>query len=225
MASSLRRSVYRACLSISNYQFSPSSKIKIVLRLQPPSYRHTYYTKARSAPTMNPDAQNIISFWFNRPPMEWIIAPGGLDAQIKSKFGDLVLRARRNELENWTTDPEASVALVALLEQFPRNIFRGSAEAFTSDAKAYDVATKAIAQGFDKQVTVIQASALYMPLMQQESIISLIAARCLFEALKPRCGNEEEHKWVGMGIAASVSNVLVWTTCDICTDFVRQYSE
>ncbi|KAF2269982.1 DUF924-domain-containing protein [Lojkania enalia] len=152
---------------------------------------------------MDPDAKRVVAFWFNRPPMEWIIAPEGLDAQLKSEFGDLVLKARRNELDDWATEPEASLALVALLDQFSRNIFRGSPDAFSADAKAWETATKAIARDFDKQVTVIQASAFYMPLMHQESLISLIAARCLFETLKPRCVSDEEHKWVDMGIAAS----------------------
>ncbi|CAN8096461.1 unnamed protein product [Discula destructiva] len=122
---------------------------------------------------------------------------------MKSNFGDLVLKARRNELDDWAAEPEGSLALVAMLDQFSRNIFRGSPEAFSSDQKACDIATKAIARDFDKRVTVIQASAFYMPLMQQESLISLIAARCLLEALKPRCSSDEEHKWVGMGVAAS----------------------
>jgi uncharacterized protein (DUF924 family) len=156
---------------------------------------------------MNTDAKRVVAFWFNRPPIEWIIAPEGLDAQMKSEFGDLVLKARSNELDDWVTEPEGSVALVALLDQFPRNIFRGSPEAFSSDKKAWETATRAIAHDFDKQVTVIQASALYMPLMQQESLISVIASRCLFEALKPRCTTDEEHRWVDMGIAASKRHV------------------
>jgi len=152
---------------------------------------------------MNPDVKRIIAFWFNRNPMEWIIAPEGLDAQMKSEFENLVLKARRNELDNWAAEPEASLALVVLLDQFSRNIFRGSPDTFSADGKAWETATKAIAQDFDKQATVIQASAFYMPLMHQESLISLIAARCLFEALKPRCVSTEEHDWVDMGIAAS----------------------
>ncbi|KAF2874714.1 hypothetical protein BDV95DRAFT_297484 [Massariosphaeria phaeospora] len=156
---------------------------------------------------MNTDVKRVIAFWFNRPPLEWIIAPEGLDAQLKSEFGDLVLKARRNELEDWATEPDGSVALVAMLDQFSRNLFRGSSDAFTADKKAWETATSAIARDFDKQVTVIQASALYMPLMNQESLISLIAARCLFEALKPRCVSEEEHKWVDMGIMASKRHI------------------
>lgn len=56
---------------------------------------------------------------------------------------------------------------------------------------------------FAQQVSVIKASALYMPLMQHESLISLIATRSLCEGLKTRCTNEEEHKWVDMATVAS----------------------
>jgi uncharacterized protein (DUF924 family) len=156
---------------------------------------------------MNLDVKRIVTFWFNRPPMEWIIAPEGLDAQLKSEFGDLVLKARRNELDDWAAQPEGNLALVILLDQFSRNIFRGSPDAFSADAKAWEIALKAIARDFDKQVTVIQASAFYMPLMHQESLISLIAVRCLFEALKPRCVGDEEHKWVDIGITASTRHM------------------
>lgn len=152
---------------------------------------------------MSSDAKRVVAFWFNRNPMEWIVAPDGLDAQLKSEFGDLVLKARRDELDDWAAEPEGSLALVVMLDQFSRNLFRGSPDAFAADAKACETATKAIARDFDKQVTVIQASAFYMPLMQQESLLSLVAARCLFEALKPRCVSAEEHGWVDMGIAAS----------------------
>lgn len=152
---------------------------------------------------MNPDVKRVTAFWFNRPPIEWIVAPEGLDAQIKSDFNELVLKARRNELDDWAAEPEASVSLVALLDQFSRNLFRGSADAFSADAKAFETATKAIARDFDKQVSVVQASALYMALMHQESLISLIAARYLFEALKARCVSDEERKWVDMGVAGS----------------------
>jgi len=152
---------------------------------------------------MNSDAERVVSFWFNLKPIEWIIAPEGLDAQIKSEFEHLVLKARRNELDDWALEPEASFALVVLLDQFSRNLFRGLPDAFSADEKVWETATKAIARDFDKQVTVIQASAFYMPLLHRESLISVIAAHCLFEALKIRCVTTEEHEWVGLGITAS----------------------
>jgi uncharacterized protein (DUF924 family) len=135
------------------------------------------------------------------------MAPDGLDDQMKSEFGDLVMQARRGELDGWAARPKSSVALVALLDQFSRNLFRGTPEAFSADEKARDVAARAIAQDFDKKVSVIMASAFYMPLMQDESLISLIASRCLFEALKGRCSKEEEHEWVDGAIEASKRHI------------------
>lgn len=156
---------------------------------------------------MGTEIQRVIEFWFNRPPLEWIICPQGLDSQIKSDFGDLVNRARHNELDDWATGPDGSLALVVLLDQFSRNIFRDMPAAFEGDMKAWDTATRAIARGFDKQVSPIQATAFYMPLMHQESLISLIAASCLWEAVKARCKTDEEHEWVDMGIAAAPRHI------------------
>ncbi|ETS86528.1 hypothetical protein PFICI_00356 [Pestalotiopsis fici W106-1] len=173
----------------------------------------TFTTATRSRrfisipPDMNSDANRIVTFWFNRNPVEWIIAPKGLDEELKSQFGELVLKARRNELDDWTAQPEGSLALVVLLDQFSRNLFRGTPDALSGDAKATETSTRAIARDFDKEVTVIQASAFYMSLLQQESLITVIAARYLFEALKARCVTDEEHKWVDMGIAASKRHV------------------
>ncbi|KAI3338914.1 DUF924-domain-containing protein [Ustulina deusta] len=174
-----------------------------LLRLQRTSGLTRHTPLYSTLPTMNPDVKRIISFWFDRNPIEWIIAPDGLDDQLKSEFSDLVMQARRNEFDAWTAEPESSLALVVLLDQFSRNIFRGSSEVFSGDKKAWEAVTKAVARDFDKRVTVIQASAFYMPLLQQESLVSVIAARCLFEALKGRCESTEEHKWVDMGVAAS----------------------
>lgn len=67
-----------------------------------------------SAASANPDVQRVLTFWFDRNPIEWIIAPAGLDDQLKSEFGDLVHKARSHALDDWATaSPESSVALVA----------------------------------------------------------------------------------------------------------------
>jgi len=87
--------------------------------------------------------------------MEWIIAPDGMDDQMKTEFGELVQKARSGELDGWAAQPESSVALVALLDQFSRNIFRGTLDAFSADVKARDIAIRAIAQDFDKQVMIL----------------------------------------------------------------------
>ena len=132
--------------------------------------------------------------------MQWIVAPAGLDAQLKTEFGSLVTQARDHELDSWAAEAEGSLALVVLLDQFFRNIYRGTPSAFAADDHAWHIATQAVGHGFDKQVSVIQASAFYFPIMQRESFISVIAARGLWEGLRSRCEGEEESKWVGLGI-------------------------
>ncbi|KAJ8612639.1 hypothetical protein MRB53_037375 [Persea americana] len=129
---------------------------------------------------MDADVKRVNDFWFTRPPIQWIIAPPGLDAQMKSGFSDLVAKALEGKLDHWIEAP-----------------------AFDGDEKAWEVSTQAIARGFDEQLSVIHATAFYMSLMQKESVISLIAARSLFKTLKNRCTNDEEHKWVDMGIMGS----------------------
>ncbi|EFE40891.1 conserved hypothetical protein [Trichophyton verrucosum HKI 0517] len=153
------------------------------------------------------DVKRIITFWFNRPPIEWITAPRGIDDQIRSEFDDLVLKARQNKLDDWEMEPEACLALVVLLDQFSRNLFRGSPDAFSADSKAHEIATRAIIRGFDKDVTAIQASAFYLPLLHQESLISLVAARSLFENLRQRCVTGEEKEWADMGIDIVNENI------------------
>jgi uncharacterized protein (DUF924 family) len=174
------------------------------------------YTTPSDSQITDLDIKRIIEFWFKRNPLEWIIAPPGLDDQLKSGFEHLVLKARRNELDSWMDSATGSLALVVLLDQFTRNLFRGSAEAFSGDEKATTIATKAIAKGFDKQVSVIQASSFYMPFMMQESLIHVVAARCLFEALKERCLSEErggrsvtkeEKNWVQSAVEAAGRHV------------------
>ncbi|KAI0394395.1 hypothetical protein F5Y17DRAFT_262709 [Xylariaceae sp. FL0594] len=153
---------------------------------------------------MDPDVERILSFWFNRKPIEWIIAPEGLDTQLANEFSPIVEKARNNELDGWATrDARSSLALVVLLGQFSRNLHRGSPAFFSADAKASETAAGAIARGYDSDVSAIQASAFYLPLMQQKSLVSVIAARCLFEALRARCATDEEREWVDMGLAAA----------------------
>ncbi|EFQ96696.1 hypothetical protein MGYG_08620 [Nannizzia gypsea CBS 118893] len=153
------------------------------------------------------DVKRINAFWFSRSPFEWIDAPAGIDEEIKSDFGDLVLKARQNKLDHWTANSERCLALLVLLDQFSRNLFRGSPDAFSADSKAHEIATRAIIRGFDTDLPVIQASAFYLPLLHNESLVSLLAARCLFERLRKRCVTEEEKKWADMGVEIVRENI------------------
>ena len=136
---------------------------------------------------MNPGIHRIMSFWYDRPAIEWFMPPAGFDEQCQQDFGELVHKARTNELDHWAEVPEGSLALLVLLDQFSRNVFRGTPEMYAADEKAVDLATRSIAKGFDKQVTVYQALTFYLPLMHHESLLAQVATVSLYENLINRC--------------------------------------
>ena len=148
-----------------------------------------------SISSIDPDINRTLSYWFDGPePMKkWFRGGPHVDAEIKSQFGSLVQRARAEELdESWNTEPKGALALILLLDQFPRNIYRGSPVSFSSDAHAVKVTTQAIARGFDRQVPHMQQVFFYMPLMHDESLLSQIAGIAMFESLSARCDPESE---------------------------------
>lgn len=109
-------------------------------------------------PTMsNPDITRVHDFWFTRSPAEWFMPPSGFDNQCQSQFGDLVQDARQGKLDHWTAEPQGTLAILVLLDQFSRNIYRGTPDAFSADPKALQIATHAIAKGWDEEATMAQA--------------------------------------------------------------------
>ena len=140
----------------------------------------------------NPEVQRIISFWFDRNPIDWFVPPEGFDDECKSRFGHLISKAlSTTELDAWAAEPDGSLALLVLLDQLTRNVYRGSPEAFSGDLKAAEIATRAIARGFDNKFPAVRAVVFYAPLMHSESLLSQVAATALFRCLKARCQNEE----------------------------------
>jgi len=152
------------------------------------------YSSNRTAvfPAMDPDINRTISFWFNGPTERWFRPPEEFDNEIRDSFGALISKARTNSLDSWADDARGGLALLLLLDQFPRNIYRGSDEAHASDAKACSVAVKAIAQGHDHQVDHLQALFFYLPLMHDEQLVSQIAGIALIENLAARCPPNSE---------------------------------
>lgn len=156
----------------------------------------------------NSDINRILSFWFDPryPYTRWFIPSDKLDAEITSNFGPLVTVARTTTtLDNWTQSPDGTLALILLLDQFPRNICRDSAEAFSSDQKALIIAKQAISQGFDRAVTPVQSAFIYLPFEHDENLDSQNECVALFEALAARCkpGSQEREfadKCVGYAI-------------------------
>jgi uncharacterized protein (DUF924 family) len=115
--------------------------------------------------------RDVLDFWFKEiEPKAWFTNDPAFDEKTRSRFLDDVTAARAGQHDDWIDTPEGSLALLILLDQFPRNLFRGTADAFASDAKARDAARHAIDKGFDLETPHGIRQFFYMPLMHSEDM-------------------------------------------------------
>jgi uncharacterized protein (DUF924 family) len=115
--------------------------------------------------------RDILDFWFKEIPSErWFDSDSAFDAALRERFLDIWQAARAGALRDWADSKEGALALVILLDQFPRNMFRGKADAFATDALAREAAHHAIAKGFDVEVPAGARSFFYLPLTHSESL-------------------------------------------------------
>lgn len=120
-----------------------------------------------------PDAvDDVLEFWFGDGSPEatrrWWTRDEALDAEIRARFGELHDRAGRRELDSWRTSARGSLALVVLLDQFSRNMFRDDPRAFATDAQALAITHELIASGRLAELTPLERSVALMPLMHSE---------------------------------------------------------
>ena len=127
----------------------------------------------------NPDTKStqVVSFWREAGPERWFKKDKHFDQIITAKFLGIHEKAARGELRAWEADAEGALALVILLDQFPRNMFRGSILAFATDPLARDVADRAIARSFDEATEKTLRQFFYLPFMHSESLAD--QDRCL----------------------------------------------
>lgn len=124
--------------------------------------------------------QEILDFWFGSPfdetaiPKEkremWFQKGKDYDEVIKEKFLLLHDRAAKGELDRWARRSKGCLALILLIDQFSRHIYRQQAQAFAMDARAVEHVKTAIATELDQELTLVERSFLYMPLMHAEDI-------------------------------------------------------
>lgn len=113
---------------------------------------------------------DILDFWFRQTtPAQWWKVDPAFDALVRSRFGALHEQARRCELFGWRATPEGRLAEVIVLDQFARNIHRGTPLAFSADPLALALAQEAVAAGADLALPPEQRAFLYMPYMHSES--------------------------------------------------------
>ena len=132
---------------------------------------------------MPSSAREILDFWFSeRSEPLWYEKNAAFDDEIRRRFGAAVAAASAGELDGWLTAPDPSLALTILLDQFPRNVFRGTPRAFACDGKARAVADAAIARGFDRQVALARRYFFYLPFEHSEDPADQRRSLALFRA-------------------------------------------
>lgn len=126
----------------------------------------------------NPEAARVLEFWLGDPADAgnvaargklWFASTPEQDQMIGERFGALHRAARAGELDHWSSAPRDLLALVVLLDQFSRNLYRSTPLAFANDAKSLALARAALQRGFDEPLQVVERAFLYMPFQHSES--------------------------------------------------------
>lgn len=118
-----------------------------------------------------PEAADLLAFWKDAGQKRWFTEDEAFDATLRDRFLAQHERAAAGKLDaTWTRDGESALALVILLDQFPRNAFRGTARAFATDASARGIADRALAAWFDVAVPEELRFFFYLPFQHSESL-------------------------------------------------------
>lgn len=125
----------------------------------------------------------IVHFWREAGPDKWFEQDAAFDQAIRLRFLPTYEAAANGKLAAWQESREGALALVLLLDQFPRNMFRGSARAYATDALARAVADRALARGFDADTDPALRQFFYLPFMHSEALIDQERCVRLYEAL------------------------------------------
>jgi len=139
---------------------------------------------------------DVLKFWFGLKPEQWWNGGDRLDHRIKQDFLKLWFEKRQLPVEAFLTDPLTSLAGVILFDQFPRNMFRGHADAYSTDHIALAIAKEAIALGFDKELASEERKFLYMPFQHSENLDDQNRAVLLFTELgdQHQLGYAKHHR-------------------------------
>ena len=113
-------------------------------------------------------AAEVVGFWREAGPAKWFSKDDAFDAEFDQRFRDAHFAAARRELDGWAGTAEGTLALLVLLDQFPRNVFRGTGHAFATDPLARHFAREALATGRDRQVEPALRLFCYLPFQHHE---------------------------------------------------------
>jgi uncharacterized protein (DUF924 family) len=115
-------------------------------------------------------AGEVLTFWEEAGPEAWYKQDEAFDRTIRERFGTLWDAAATGACDDWARGPRGALALIILLDQFPRNMFRESARAFATDARAVRIASLAVARDWDLRIDGPKRQFVYMPFMHSERL-------------------------------------------------------
>lgn len=154
---------------------------------------------------METEAREVLDFWFGAaeslgsPRIEWFRKDPAFDAEIRRRFGDLHARAARGELDAWRANAESMLALIIVLDQFSRNIYRRDARAYAQDERARAYANEALTRGDDLGALPVERQFLYLPfehseeVADQERAVDLMASLEAFEETRGLTAWAQKH--------------------------------
>ena len=126
----------------------------------------------------------ILKYWFGLEPDQWWKTDANVDAAIRHRFLKLWAAKRELPASSFIDDPLTALAGVILFDQFPRNMFRGAAEQYSTDHLALQIARAAVDRGFDDQLEKDERTFLYMPFQHSEDLDDQRRSIALFTAMK-----------------------------------------
>jgi uncharacterized protein (DUF924 family) len=130
--------------------------------------------------------EEVLEFWFTESgPKSWWAADTAFDERIRSRFAALYARATLGELHEWRDTPQGRLAEIIVLDQFSRNLHRGSAAAFAQDLAALVLAQEAVAAGVHRALDEVQRIFLLLPYMHSESRAIHVEAERLYREFAP----------------------------------------
>jgi uncharacterized protein (DUF924 family) len=137
---------------------------------------------------------DVIGFWSAAGPSKWFVSSRAFDDAVRLKFEPVHHAAARGEYAGWSESAEGCLALVILLDQSPRNLYRASAHAYATDPLALSIAAKAVGAGLDQRVSGALRPFLYLPFEHSELMAHQDRSVALFEAHDAETGDIESLK-------------------------------
>ncbi|MBP7705321.1 MAG: DUF924 domain-containing protein [Caulobacter sp.] len=144
---------------------------------------------------MSATPMDVIGFWQAAGPEKWFRKDSKFDEAIRLKFEPVHFAAARGDYDGWMATAEGCLALLILLDQFPRNLWRGSGHAFATDPLARTIARHAVQADFDQEIDAILRPFFYLPFEHSEDPADQGLSVTLTEAHRDATGDAETLKW------------------------------